>query len=110
MKKTKPTCFQVNLTGFRENSKTNATFVKSDFEGNFISGRRDIKSGEVISYNHHVKITDDEWEKLCSFYEVDETTGYDYWDNEIDAFITRTLHNHLKDLRNGTFYDEPPKT
>ena len=43
-------------------------------------------------------ITDDEWKSLVDGYKVDRE-GFDYWYEEITAFILRTLRRHLKELR-----------
>ena len=67
---------------------------KEQFEGNFITQPYG-KNNTIV-----VKISDKEWDTLLSQFEVDEVTGYDYWYNEIFAFICRTLHTHLEENRN----------
>ena len=59
-------------------------------EGKFLS---DVSIGV-----EDITITDDEWKSLVDKYKVD-SEGYDYWYESINAFILRTLHRHLKKLR-----------
>ena len=73
------------------NIKMNIT--KEDLEGRFIDS-----DGKYGSKHSEVKMTDEEWNHLVFELHPLEP-NYSYWDEEVRAFICRTLHRHLDRIR-----------